>query len=186
MSAPQLIPVTPGNLNGQMRHLVDARPLHGFLEVRRDFSNWIKGRIQEFGFIEGEDYLLAKSGEQVPHQGGLRAVAKIDYFLTLDVAKELAMVERTPRGRQARRYFIACEQQLQRLQQVRTAAVKAHPVALSRAERQAINRQAWADVAGQAHALFHARRESLLCDYMLEQDEGIDFLPQGFIPYWAK
>ncbi len=182
MNALPLIPVVPGTLNGQAAQLVDARKLHAFLEVGRDFSNWIKGRIQEFEFAENEDYLLAKIGEQVPTGTKWR----IDYFLTLDMAKELAMVERTPRGRQARRYFIECERQLRELQQALPSSMSAVPAYLSPAERQAINRQAWADVAGQASQAFHARREVLTREYARSKRSGPVLLPQGFRPKWAE
>ena len=154
------IPVITGKLAGQSVPLVDARLLHAALESSQDFSTWIKRRIQKYGFEVDVDYLLHQTVEQVPHQGGLRTAAREDYSLTLDMAKELAMVERTPRGRQARRYFIACEQQLRQLQSA--ASVMATPVALSRAQRQAINRQAWADVSSEAHGMFQHRRETLI------------------------
>lgn len=109
--ADALIPVFSGAISGTTVQLCDARTLHAFMQVKRDFSNWIKGRIRKFGFIANEDYLLTKSGEQVPHQGGTRTVERIDYHLTLDMAKELSMVENNEQGRAARKYFIACERQ---------------------------------------------------------------------------
>lgn len=105
-----IIPVI-ANANG--RPTVDARTLHAFLEVGKDFSNWIRGRIEKYGFAEGEDYdigspvLANQSGK-----GGDRRSR--DYHLTLDMAKELAMVERNEKGKQARRYFIRCEEELRR------------------------------------------------------------------------
>lgn len=110
--ADALIPVFTGTLADRTVQLCDARTLHVFMQVKRDFSNWIKGRIRKFGFVANEDYLLAKSGEQVPHQGGTRTVERIDYHLTLDMAKELSMVENNAQGRAARRYFIECERQV--------------------------------------------------------------------------
>jgi phage anti-repressor protein len=86
-----LIRVTPGYLDGRQAQLVDARLPHAFLNVGRDFSNWIKGRISESGFTENQDYLLAKVGEQLSSGNKWR----IDYLLSLHMAKELAMVERT-------------------------------------------------------------------------------------------
>lgn len=109
--ATALVPVFTGTLADRTTQLCDARTLHTFMQVRRDFTTWIKGRIRKFGFIANEDYLLTKSGEQVPHQGGTRTVERIDYHLTLDMAKELAMVENNEQGRAARRYFIECERQ---------------------------------------------------------------------------
>lgn len=94
------------------QQLVDARELHEFLGIGKDFSNWIKYRINQYGFIENHDYvLLAKIGEQTG-RGGHNS---IEYALTLDMAKELCMVENNDRGRQARRYFIEIEKKAKSL-----------------------------------------------------------------------
>ena len=102
-----LIPTFNGILDGIEQPLVDARTLHAFLEVGRDFSNWIKARIFDYDFVENQDYVLtlAKKGER-------QNVIVHEYHLTLDMAKELAMVERSERGRQVRRYFIALEKRV--------------------------------------------------------------------------
>ena len=84
---------------------VSAKELHQFLEVGRDFSTWIKNRIEEYGFIEGQDYeVFPEMGEN--SKGGRPSK---EYALTLDMAKELSMVEKTEKGKQARRYFIEME-----------------------------------------------------------------------------
>lgn len=187
------IPIVPIAFDGQPTQMVDARLLHRFLEVGRDFTNWIKGRINEYGFVEGEDYLILNTGGQdfspnlaKNHRG--RGRPGSDYYLTLDMAKELAMVERTDRGRQARRYFIECERQLARIRQGMAQTRPAAP--LTCAERQAINRQAWAEVTGQAYAMFHDRREALLREYQSRgrQDSGNGCipLPEDFTPAWAR
>jgi phage anti-repressor protein len=97
---PEIIPIEPGELGLQ----VDSRLLYEKLESRRRYADWITERIREYGFIEGVDFFtnLRKS------TGGRRAT---DYTVTLDVAKELAMVERNEIGRTIRRYFIAVEKQ---------------------------------------------------------------------------
>ena len=82
--------------------------LHSFLESRQDFSTWIKARIEQYGFVENTDYLLHSFMEQLPSG----AKQKIDYHITIDMAKELAMVERNDKGREARKYFIECERRL--------------------------------------------------------------------------
>ena len=112
MTNQELIPVFTGTLNHQATQMVDARTLHGFLEVRSNFRDWIRNRIEEYGFAEDADYLTLKFERQVPHQGGTRKTQVIDYHLTLDTAKEMAMVERNDKGREARRYFIECERKL--------------------------------------------------------------------------
>lgn len=115
-----LVPVFAGTINSQSAQLCDARTLHTFMIVLRDFSTWIKGRIRKFGFVEGVDFITAKnlsSPDLVsadlssPNRASSKArVQKLtDYHLTLDMAKELAMVENNAKGREARRYFIDCE-----------------------------------------------------------------------------
>jgi Rha family phage regulatory protein len=69
---------------------VNARDLHAFLESGRRFSDWIAGRIASFGFVENQDFIRftnSRSGQN----GGQNAT---EYALTIDMAKELAMVER--------------------------------------------------------------------------------------------
>ncbi len=99
------------------RQVVNARELHEFLGAGKDFSTWIKDRIQKYGFAEGEDYVLVfpDSGENSDLTQGRGRPTK-DYLLTLNVAKELCMVENNERGRQARKYFIACEEELRKRQ----------------------------------------------------------------------
>lgn len=107
-----LITVTHRTIEQQTVPTVNARELHEFLESKQDFSNWINNRINQYGFAENQDYLLNKIIVQLP--SGKKY--KNEYFITLDMAKELSMVERTAKGREARQYFIACEQQLYKLQ----------------------------------------------------------------------
>jgi phage anti-repressor protein len=108
--AMQLITLHTRSINEQTLNTVNARELHTFLELGRDFSNWIKARIAQYGFEEGEDFILIRQNGRTKNQGGDRR--SMNYFITLDMAKELAMVERNEKGKQARRYFIDCEKQL--------------------------------------------------------------------------
>ena len=107
-----LIPTFLGEINGEQQPLVDARKLHEFLDSKQEFTNWINSRIDKFGFIANSDYLIDKIITQVPHQGGMREIQVKEYHLSLDMAKELSMVERNDKGRQARRYFIDCEKKI--------------------------------------------------------------------------
>lgn len=104
-SAVEIIPI----IKQDERLLVDARLLHRRLQIDTKFSTWIQRRIEEYGFVENEDYLLPKFGKQVPHQGGLRTQTLNEYHLTLHTAIELAMVERNEIGRHVRKYFIEAE-----------------------------------------------------------------------------
>jgi phage anti-repressor protein len=105
-----LIKIEQGTIGGEEIQTVDARKLHKFLKVGRNFSNWIKGRISEYGFVEDQDFATAENlSTPNPARANSRAQRTIEYYLSLDMAKELSMVERTEKGREARRYFIECE-----------------------------------------------------------------------------
>ncbi|EOQ0008218.1 antA/AntB antirepressor family protein [Escherichia coli] len=114
----QLIPVFNGTIDNETTLLVNARDLHSFLGVGRMFAHWVKERIAEYGFVESLDYILICQNGQTKGRGGDRRSK--DYHLTLDTAKELAMVERNEKGRQIRRYFIECEKKLRNIQPVQT------------------------------------------------------------------
>lgn len=101
----QLIPI----IEHDGKTAVNLRDLHAFLEVTTRFSDWAP-RMFEYGFIEGQDYvqiLLLKNEERV-HGGHNRK----DYAVTLDMAKEVSMIQRTDKGKQARQYFIEAEKRL--------------------------------------------------------------------------
>lgn len=116
MTAQELVPVVSAEIGDRTLKAVNARDLHAFLEVGRDFSTWIKDRIEEYGFLEEEDFspVLGSKNEVcspvLGSKSGSGGHNRIEYLLTLDMAKELAMVERNAKGREVRQYFIECEQ----------------------------------------------------------------------------
>ncbi|HEB8470585.1 TPA: antA/AntB antirepressor family protein [Campylobacter jejuni] len=87
----------------------NAREIFQFLNSEQEYANWIKNRISHYDFIENQDYII----ELVYTKGRPRK----EYYVTLDMAKELCMVENNEKGRQARRYFIECEKRLKNLEQ---------------------------------------------------------------------
>lgn len=91
------------NIGTELNSL-NARELHQAIQSKRQFGNWIQNRLLKYGFIENQDYIkiTTKVGNATAY----------DYFITLDVAKELCMVENNEKGREARRYFIDLEKQL--------------------------------------------------------------------------
>jgi phage anti-repressor protein len=91
---------------------VSARELHQCMEINRDFSTWISGRIEQFIFVQGEDFII----DSFPQNGGKGGRPLVEYFITIDMAKELAMVERNDHGKRVRKYFIDCEKQLKQSQ----------------------------------------------------------------------
>ena len=100
---------------------VNARDLHTFLKNKDMFANWIKDRIDQFGFVENQDFVSFLENPKKPRGGRPSA----EYHLTLDMAKELSMVERTTKGKEARQYFIECERV------ARTVNVPALPASMS-------------------------------------------------------
>ena len=87
---------------------VSGRDLHEFLGVTTRYNDWFP-RMTEYGFTEGKDFNLLKN-EQVRFEGNREVTRElIDHLLTIDMAKELAMIQRTERGKQARQYFIQVE-----------------------------------------------------------------------------
>ena len=98
----ELIKISDDEKRGKV---VSARELHSFLESKERFSKWIE-RMFEYGFEEYKDYTLYKN----VHPQNLQEI--IDYALTLDCAKEISMIQRSEKGKQARQYFIACEKKL--------------------------------------------------------------------------
>ncbi len=93
--------------------VVSARELHDFLEVKTDFSKWCE-RMFEYGFVENQDYVKVSVKNDDNSKGGRSNL--IDYALTLDCAKEIAMLQRTEKGKQARQYFLDCEKTLKEAQ----------------------------------------------------------------------
>ncbi|WP_244634661.1 phage antirepressor KilAC domain-containing protein [Erwinia aphidicola] len=108
----ELVPVNPGNIGGVTVSMVSAKKLHDFLGVGRDFTTWIKGRISQYGFTAGVDFTVVEN-LSAPVSGSAKYRQQIahDYLITIDMGKELAMVERNEKGREVRRYFINCERQ---------------------------------------------------------------------------
>ncbi|EFC3495870.1 antA/AntB antirepressor family protein [Escherichia coli] len=118
-----IVPVIPGHIGGRETNIVSAKALHKALGVGKDFSTWIADRISEYDFTIGHDYSVHKTiSPNLGKSPNGAAYSKIkqsgrpgkDYLLSVGMAKELAMVERTEQGRAIRRYFIQCEEELQR------------------------------------------------------------------------
>ncbi|OTA15230.1 anti-repressor protein [Xenorhabdus vietnamensis] len=104
----EMIPLTAGTINGKAAMVTDARNLHKFLGNKELFASWIKQRIEQYGFIENEDY-------ETYLENSKKGRPRTEYRISSDMAKELSMVERTEEGKEARQYFIDCEKRLRRV-----------------------------------------------------------------------
>lgn len=99
----QLPSVMSGQIGEGSIQTVNARELHAFLEVGKDFSTWMKDRIAQYDFVENMDYV--KTEDLIsPNSGSSKSRVRtvIEYHLSLDMAKEISMVERNEKGMQAR------------------------------------------------------------------------------------
>ena len=96
------------NTNNQERLLVSARELHDFLEVDTDYPHWFT-RMTEYGFTEGQDFNPVKN-VRVQFEGERQVSREVfDAQITIEMAKEICMLQRTEKGKQARAYFIQLE-----------------------------------------------------------------------------
>lgn len=88
-----------------LQQAVSARELQRFLEVKDRFSVWIE-RMISYGFVENQDFIGCSFYDTLARQH-LR-----DYFISIDMAKEISMIQRSDKGKQARQYFLDCERKL--------------------------------------------------------------------------
>jgi P1-antirepressor homolog len=98
----ELINVT---LNDNQEPVVSGRQLHETLGVKTRYDNWFS-RMTEYGFTENQDYLVTSI---FGHNSNGGRQNKVDHIIKLDMAKEIAMIQRTERGKQVRQYFIQVE-----------------------------------------------------------------------------
>jgi anti-repressor protein len=90
------------------KQAVNARELYEFLDVQSKFADWFRNRVEKYDFQETKDFVsISKNLEN----GG----RTIEYFITIEMAKELSMVENNEKGKIARKYFIECEKQLKKV-----------------------------------------------------------------------
>lgn len=94
------------NYDGSDRPTVMGRELHAALEVNSNYTTWFN-RMTEYGFTENVDYVTCFPNLESENHGGQN---KIDHQLTIDMAKELCMIQRTEKGKQCRQYFISVEE----------------------------------------------------------------------------
>lgn len=103
----QLIPIVVRTVGPDSISTVNARDLHALLGVGKDFSNWIKDQIVRAKLVGNRDFIIvAEKGE---NSG--RGRSSIEYYLTIEAAKHIAMMSGTDKGVEVRDYFIECERQ---------------------------------------------------------------------------
>ncbi len=105
-----LIKVTSKAIGGETQKTANARELWEFLETKQKFGDWIKNQIESLNLEKDLDYLVFN--KKVKRETG--ATVAIEYIMTLDIAKHIAMASRTQKGREVRQYFIEVEKKYQK------------------------------------------------------------------------
>ena len=115
---------TTQNENGDL--LVSGRELHDYLEVKTRYNDWFADMLS-FGFNENVDF-TSFTEKRVKPQGGRPSM---DHAMTLDMAKEISMIQRTDKGKEARQYFIEVEKQHKQQPQLPTSQRELAKLALA-------------------------------------------------------
>lgn len=98
-------------LNGKVQLGVNARELHKMLEIKTDFSDWVKRRIKQCKFEENFDYVVILKKEE-NLKGGRPTT---EYIISVDMTKHLGMMERNEKGHEIRKYYIEQEELVRQL-----------------------------------------------------------------------
>lgn len=100
--------IVPIYENKKGEKLINARELHKALNNKRKFADWIKQRIEHYRFAENQDFFTFHNFVKYDQKDNL-GTKMIEYYLTIDMSKELCMVENNEIGRRIRKYFIEAE-----------------------------------------------------------------------------
>ncbi len=123
------IKVIQKDFNGEKKRFVNARELHTWLGVGKRFATWITDRIKKYDFVENLDYFtsipISGNGKFGSNKGKIRdpktgKVVPKDYIISVDMAKELAMIENSEIGKKVRKYFIRVEGDFKKVMQIAT------------------------------------------------------------------
>lgn len=105
------------SINESNEQIVSGRELYEFLEVKTKYKDWIKRKIEKYGFIENIDFVLVAQKRATNNPRNPYTLEN-EHILKLSMAKELAMLENNEKGKQARLYFIKCEEEYKKQKQV--------------------------------------------------------------------
>ena len=98
------------------RQLVIGRELHEFLEIRTKYKDWFR-RMVEYGFEEEIDFIRVAQ-KRATNNLKNPVTTVIDHAISIDMAKEISMIQRTEKGKEARQYFINCEKKLKEVKKL--------------------------------------------------------------------
>lgn len=129
---------------------VSARDLHEKLEITDRFNRWFE-RMVAYGFVENEDFCRVKSSTQQNQYGGEKEI--YDYAISLDMAKEICMIQRSDIGRKFRQYFIECEKELNRKTETYVPRISKEELEARKKEAEAKSKELRLEVYDRLHSL---------------------------------
>ncbi|WP_273757795.1 antA/AntB antirepressor family protein [Bartonella sp. AU55XJBT] len=182
-----LIEISEQVIDQESVQTVNARELHTFLAIGKRFATWITNRINQYEFEEGKDYILT-----LPKIGKRKNVISKEYHLTLDMVKELSMVERNEKGHEARQYFIKCERLLKKVAtpQINLANALENPLTIKQLLLESINqledlRNEVSTLKPKAEALDGLKRSDGLFG-LIEAAKMLEVRPKDLTDYLRK
>lgn len=114
--------IIPINVSKNDEQYVNGRDLHMFLEINTPYSKWFN-RMCEYGFIENADYITVDK-KVLRSDGTVMPQTQFDHSLTIEMAKQLCMLARNDKGREAREYFIEVEKEWNSPEKIMSRALK--------------------------------------------------------------
>lgn len=113
------LPVKTRIQNDIVSTFIDARELHGVLNSKREYNHWIKYKLKQSMAVREQDFIIHREDKFVFREKNGKQykipIKQIDYFVTIEIAKHIAMVEGTDTGRKVRQYFIDRDKELQKI-----------------------------------------------------------------------
>ena len=108
------------DINENQEPIVNGRELHEALEIKTPYTQWFE-RMKEYGFVENIDYCTVSQKCEIAN-GGFQE--KINHAIKLDMAKEIAMIQRNEQGKKIRQYFIQVEKDFNSPEKIMARALK--------------------------------------------------------------
>ena len=147
-------------VNDNHEPIVSGRQLHEALGVNSNYTTWFD-RMTDYGFTENEDYVLLSNFGNQTGRGGHN---KVDHIIKLDMAKEIAMIQRTDKGKEVRQYFIQVEKDFNSPEKIMARALlmadkKIHKLEMQTAQ---VTRLSWSETLPNSSAKTATKSEAIV------------------------
>ena len=180
-----LIKITKNNINGSEINSVNARDLHSILEVKKAFTTWIETALNNTYAEEGKDYLKLKTSLE-------GSGYQIDYILSTEIAKHIAMMSKVPKSKEIRDYFIQIEKEF--YQQKRVLTTSEQIILLAQGHQEVEQRLTQIELkidteitltSAQKYHLMQLGSKKVM-DLKQNHNMGDDWIKKGYQRIWKK